>query len=52
MTEQIFACGDKSVNVVGFGTILLDGDYFEDVSCVPSFSYNLPLVSNPSFKWT
>jgi hypothetical protein len=40
-TNQIFVGDDKSLSVVGSGTIQLDDGCFNDVLCVPSLSCNL-----------
>jgi len=41
VTPQIFFSDDRSLNVVGYGTIQIDNDHFNDVSCVSSICYNL-----------
>jgi hypothetical protein len=40
-TKKIFVGDDRSLSVVGFGTIQVDNDLFNDVLCVPSISCNL-----------
>jgi hypothetical protein len=40
-TKKIFVGDDRSLSVVGFGTIQVDNDHFNDVLCVPSLSCNL-----------
>ena len=43
-TKQIFVGDDRSLSVVGFGTVKLDDGSFNDVLCVPSISCNLLFV--------
>jgi hypothetical protein len=43
-TQQIFVSDDRSLSVVGSGTILLDYGHVNDVLCIPSLSSNLLLV--------
>jgi hypothetical protein len=40
-TKKIFVCDDRSLSVVGFGTVQVDNGHFNDVLCVPSLSCNL-----------
>jgi hypothetical protein len=40
-TKKIFVGDDRSLSVVGFGTIQVDNGHFNDVLCVPSLSCNL-----------
>ena len=40
-TKQIFVGDDRSLNVVGFGTIQVDDGQFNDVLCFPRISYSL-----------
>ena len=40
-TKQIFVGDDRSLSVVGSGTVKLDDGSFNDVLCVPSLSCNL-----------
>jgi hypothetical protein len=40
-TNKIFFGDDRSLSVVGSGTIQVDDGYFNDVLCVPSLSCNL-----------
>jgi hypothetical protein len=40
-TKQIFVGYDRSLSVVGFGTIQVDNGHLNDVLCVPSLSCNL-----------
>jgi hypothetical protein len=40
-TKKIFIGDDRSLSVVGSGTIQLDNGHFNDVLCVPSLSCNL-----------
>jgi hypothetical protein len=40
-TKKIFVGDDRSLNVVGYGTIQVDNGHFNDVLCVPSLSCNL-----------
>jgi hypothetical protein len=35
-TKQIFVGDDRSLSVIGSGTIQLDDGHFNDVLCVPS----------------
>ena len=39
-TKQIFVGDDRSLSVVGFGTVLVENGHFSDVLCVPKISYN------------
>jgi hypothetical protein len=43
-TKKIFVGDDRSLSVVGSGTIQDDNGHFNDVLCVPSISCNLLLV--------
>jgi hypothetical protein len=43
-TKKIFVGDDRSLNVVGSGTIQIVNGHFNDVLCVPSLSCNLLLV--------
>ena len=40
-TKKIFVGDDRSLSVVGFGTIRVDNGHFNDVLCVPILSCNL-----------
>jgi hypothetical protein len=40
-TKKIFVGDDRSLSVVGCGTIQVDNGHFNDVLCVPILSYNL-----------
>jgi hypothetical protein len=40
-TKKIFVGDDRSLSVVGSGTIQVDNGQFNDVLCVPSLSCNL-----------
>ena len=40
-TKHIYVGDDRSLSVVGFGTIHLDNGQFNDVLCVPTLSCNL-----------
>jgi hypothetical protein len=40
-TKKIFVGDDRSLSVVGFGTVQVDNGHFNDVLCVPSLSCNL-----------
>ena len=40
-TKHIYVGDDRSLSVVGFGTIHLDNSQFNDVLCVPTLSCNL-----------
>ena len=40
-TKHIYVGDDRSLSVVGSGTIHLDNGYFNDVLCVPTLSCNL-----------
>lgn len=40
-TKQIYVGDDRSLNVVGSGTVKVDGGSFNDVLCVPNLSCNL-----------
>jgi hypothetical protein len=40
-TTKIFVGGDRSLSVVGSGTIQVDNGHFNDVLCLPSLSCNL-----------
>jgi hypothetical protein len=40
-TKKIFVGDDRSLSVVGSGTIQVDNDHFNEVLCVPSLSCNL-----------
>ena len=40
-TKNIYVGDDRSLSVVGTGTIHLDNGQFNDVLCVPILSYNL-----------
>ena len=40
-TKQIFVGDDRSLSVVGSGTVPLENGHFSDVLCVPKISYNL-----------
>jgi hypothetical protein len=40
-TKKIFVGDDRSLSVVGSGTVQVDNGHFNDVLCVPSLSYNL-----------
>ena len=40
-TKQIFAGDDRSLSVVGSGTVLVENGHFSDVLCVPRISCNL-----------
>jgi hypothetical protein len=37
-TKKIFVGNDRSLSVVGFGTVQVDNGHFNDVLCVPSIS--------------
>jgi hypothetical protein len=39
-TKKIFFGDDRSLSVVGSGTVQVDNGHFNDVLCVPSLSYN------------
>jgi len=39
-TKQIFGVDDKSLSVLGYITIQLNGGHFDDILCVTSLSYN------------
>jgi hypothetical protein len=43
-TKKIFVGDDRSLSVVGYGTIQVDNGHSNDVVCVRSLSYNLLLV--------
>ena len=43
-TKNIYVGDDRSLSVVGSGTIHLDNGHFNDVLCVPTLSYNLLFV--------
>jgi hypothetical protein len=43
-TKKIFLGDDRSLNVVGSGTIQVDNGHSINVLCAPSISYNLLLV--------
>jgi hypothetical protein len=43
-TKKIFVGDDRSLSVVGSGTIQVDNGHFNDILCVPSHSCNLLLV--------
>jgi hypothetical protein len=43
-TNKIFVGDDRSLSVVGSGTIQVDNGHFNDFLCVPSLSCNLLLV--------
>lgn len=50
-TKQRFFGNDRSLDVVGSGTVQLDDGHFNNVLCVPSLSLNILLkISNHSFK--
>ena len=40
-TKKIFVGDDRSLSVVGSGTVQVDNGHFNDVLCVPSISCNL-----------
>jgi hypothetical protein len=40
-TKKIFVSDDKSLSVVGSGTIQVENGHFNDLVCVSSLSYNL-----------
>lgn len=40
-TKNIYVGDDRSLSVVGTGTVHLDNGQFNDVLCVPTLSYNL-----------
>ena len=40
-TKQIFVSDDRSLSVVGFGTVPVENGHFSDVLCVPKLSCNL-----------
>jgi hypothetical protein len=40
-TKKIFVGDDRSLSVVGSGTVQVDNGHFNDVLCVPSLSCNL-----------
>ena len=40
-TKQIFVGDDRSLSVVGFGTVPVENGHFSDVLCVPKISCNL-----------
>ena len=40
-TKTIFVGDDRSLSVVGYGTIQVDNGHLNDVLCVPCISYNL-----------
>ena len=40
-TKQIFVGDDRSLSVVGSGTVLVGNGHFSDVLCVPKISCNL-----------
>jgi hypothetical protein len=40
-TKKIFVGDDRSLSVVGSGTIQVDNGHFNDVLCVPTLSCNL-----------
>jgi hypothetical protein len=42
--KKIFVGDDRSLSVVGSGTVQEDNGHFNDVLCVPSLSCNLLLV--------
>ena len=50
-TKQIFVVVDRSLSVIGSGTILVENGHFSDVLCVPKISCNLFNLSNYSFRW-
>jgi len=39
--KNIYVCDDRSLNVVGTGTVHIDNGQFNDVLCVPTLSCNL-----------
>jgi hypothetical protein len=41
ITKNIFVGDDRSLSVVGYGTVQVDNDHFNDVLCVSSLSCNL-----------
>jgi hypothetical protein len=43
-TKKIFVGDDRSLSVVGSGTVQVENGHFNDVLCVPSLSCNLLLV--------
>jgi hypothetical protein len=43
-TKKIFVGDDRSLSVVGSGTVQVDNGHFNDVLCVPCLSCNLQLV--------
>ena len=43
-TKKIFVCDDKSLSVIGSGTVPVENGHFSDVLCVPKISYNFLLV--------
>jgi len=43
-TKNIYVGDDRSLSVVGIGTIHLDNGQFNDVLCVPTLSCNLLFV--------
>ena len=49
-TKNIYVGDDRSLNVVGFGTIHLDNGYFKDVLCVPNISCNLLWVYQTTYS--
>jgi hypothetical protein len=40
-TKKIFVGDDRSLSVIGSGTVQVDNGHFNDVLCVPSLSCNL-----------
>ena len=40
-TKQIFVGDDRSLSVIGSGTVPVENDHFSDVLCVPKISCNL-----------
>ena len=43
-TKKIFIGDDRSLSVVGYGTVPVDNGQFSEVLCVPVISCNLLLV--------
>jgi hypothetical protein len=43
-TKKIFVGDERSLSVIGSGTVQVDNGHFNDVLCVPSLSCNLLTV--------
>ena len=50
-TKQIFVGDDRSLSVVGSGTVPVENGHFSDVLCSKNFLQSVISLSNYSFGW-